>query len=391
MRGLANDRTLVLLIIVLLAIIVGVVQYRSLLSQSQVQLDSYSDEPSGASALRAWATALDYSIAADPRDTYRIPDNTALVFLLEPFETITTNDWETLSDWIDDGGILVSAANQTVGVSFFSQRLGVQQSFGALFGEDRDRPPFLEQASPLMNNPPIAGEFESLAFFPTYLDRDVGEADVLLTRNGDPVMIAYPFGDGWVIVTTETGLFSNEGLHAVGNQAVALNLLRLAGPEQQIWFDEWHHGRRDFSLSPDEANLSGPLDWLRFTAPGRSVLFTIAVLFLFVTLSGRHLGRPEPLPESLERRGSAEYVEAVSRLIRETGDTQVVSQHYYTQLRRQLTKSYRLPADLSDQELVQQVALRDQQFDQDKTLKQLTGLKQAKLSEQALIELLTDN
>ena len=385
--GSRERRFTILLLLLLLAIVV-VIQYRNATQESEIPLDSRSAEPNGTAALRSWIEAMGYTLAPDPLVSYEIEDSTGLIFILEPLESISNGEWGTLEAWVEAGGILVVAANGGEGTTFFSNRLGLEPRFSGLSGDQSLR---LANGSPFLSFPEIDGPFEALNFVNFGLETEKNDVVVHLTRGETPVLVSRQIGRGVVIATTETGLFTNEGLTGEGNRTVVLNLILLNSRENQIWIDEWHHGLQPTRLTPDEADLVGPLDWLRFTAPGRAVLFTFAALFLFVLLSGRRLGRPDPPPETLIRRGPAEYVEAVSRLVRESGDTNAVSQHFYTRLRRSLIKTYRLSADLTDERLVQAAAERDQRLDAKKTLTRLNRLKEKNLSEQALVEILGDS
>ena len=291
-------------------------------------------------------------------------------------------DWDRLAAWVTGGGVLVMAAEESLGRELFERRLGVVDEIGF----DFELTAQIDTASPFFNRPIVEGSFEFPVTRQGYLVAEDDDYVVHLSRGGRPVLISKQIGAGQVFLTTYTHLFTNDGLNGQGNREVALNFLNLVPQGGQIWFSEWHHGLHDVQLTLTDEELVGPMDWLRFTSPGRAVLFSLLAIFAFIALGGRHLGRPNRLPESLVRRGPAEYVEAVSRLIRESQDTDVVADHYYHHLRRHLIKAYRLSPDHSDERLVKEAGRRDQKIDTQALYNLLNGFRQKGLSEMALVQ-----
>ncbi|MFK7800353.1 MAG: DUF4350 domain-containing protein [Anaerolineae bacterium] len=350
-RKRLNERWLVIILLLLLGGIVIVEQVVST-NRADPPLSTFSDERDGASALKSWLTDLGFEIVDEPLAAFEIPADVSVTFLLEPSETITPDEWNLLLDWVDSGGILVlSGSNLPARNLYF--RLGY--SFGDIqnleLAEFKPGDLQVQREAPFMVATDFSGVWQTssdpnITLFRTETDL---EHVVHLSLGDRPLVTSIEREKGHIIVAPENDIFNNEGLFGEANRSIALNLAALQGDNGRIWFDEWHHGQRDLEFFTGE--VSSPGDWLRYTASGRATLLVALLLFVFVALNGRYFGRPQPLPESLERRGAAEYVDALAELTRQTGDTQVISTHSYSRLRRAIIKRYRLDPNLSDAEI----------------------------------------
>lgn len=139
------------------------------------------------------------------------------------------------------------------------------------------------------------------------IDPESADAILVSDPNGKEhaIAAAIPVGDGEVVVVTVPRLISNRNLGAADNVIVAAALL--IGDGREIVFDEFYHGLA----------MRGNVFWL-FAQPGYGVV-TIVLLTAVAVMIWRHsvfLGPPltERRPP---RRSISEYIEAVSRFLRE--------------------------------------------------------------------------
>jgi hypothetical protein len=187
-----------------------------------------------------------------------------------------------------------------------------------------------------------------------------------------------------VVLSTLTYPFSNAGLKEEGNPAFVLNVVALTGqPGGRIWFDEWHHGLRETAV----AEISGPGQWLRQTAAGRSLLYTTLVLFLALALAGWRFGRPVPLPQERQRRAPLEHVTAVANLKRRAGHRQATLATYHRQLKRALGQRYGLSPTMPDETYVAALAQYRPELDQEALLWLLRRLHEPKIGEAEMVRL----
>ncbi len=98
-----------LLILVLIVVGIGLFQSRQDLVPP---LSSSSNTPDGARALRLWMEALDHSVSIQAGESFSIPPNVQVVFILEPLSLypITTDEWKSIEDWVSGGGVLFLAS-----------------------------------------------------------------------------------------------------------------------------------------------------------------------------------------------------------------------------------------------------------------------------------------
>lgn len=138
---------------------------------------------------------------------------------------------------------------------------------------------------------------------------DLGEEAIPLLLDeltGEAVAAVTPYGRGQVVVLGAPELAMNRALVRADNAQLWLSLLRAAGGEGPILFDEFHHGfRGDRSIAEFAARYGLHL------AIGQLILG----LCLWA-LSLRRFGRPRA-PAQEDRVGSAEALSATSRLYRE--------------------------------------------------------------------------
>lgn len=369
---LRRDRSLYgVLALLLAAVVITTVQQATSDPDQRPYLVS-SSGPDGTGAFFRWLEALDYSPSAEPPELFRPPATAEAVFLLQPSQRITDDEWDTLLTWADEGGIVLIAGSNPNATALFG-RLGLTIT-------PLDTPD-IWPATPLTAAPALINALPNTNAWLGFAD---GFADSvpLFTTAEHPVALTLPHGQGRFILSTTAYPFTNMGLREEGNEAYVLNLLGWVNPRTALWIDEWHHGR----LPPAQA-LSGPTDWVRRTATGQALLYVAALLFFLLLLGGRYFGRPLPLPQNIQRRATVEYITAMANLQWRTGQRSAIQTHYRALLKRTLGKTYRINPTLPDAEYVAELGRMAPSVATDTLLSLLQRLNQSTATEAELLQL----
>ncbi len=375
MRRLSRDSWLaigLLITLVLVTIAAAISQAQDKSARNLPELSSSSSAPNGAKALQLCLDELGYAVSAQVSQEFRPPENTSLILMLEPSFTITPSEWELIDTWVGKGGTLVLAGN----------RWGAALAFKhfdfdlASLSEEIDT---LIPQPPLQVRPALTGPVS--VHTQSYLETDRGDFIAHLADGSRPVLVSFTAGEGEVILSTAPFSFSNAGLKEAGNPELVLNLVG-AAQKGGVWFDEWHHG-----LRPEQAQVTGPGDWLRRTPAGHSVLYVAGVIFVALLRQGRRFGRPVPLTKTITRRSPLEYITAIANLSRRAGHRQATLQAYRQKLKRDLGKRYQLNPTLPDDEYVAQLGRYDPTLDQDALRELLIRLDSSKTNESEMVQL----
>ncbi|MDX9991085.1 MAG: DUF4350 domain-containing protein [Anaerolineales bacterium] len=358
-----------LLILTLVTVAAGIQQNKQ---AERPAYSSYSAQPNGALALRAWMNALGYEVLPQKLTSFDLPPQAQLIVMLEPFG-ITEKEMKTLDQWLRAGNTLL-LSGVGAGTRAIAERYQISFRFSDLAIEQA----FLQ--NPLLSSPPIAGPVSLRANYGLSSDRT--DYVTYLASSERPLLISLRLGRGQLILSSAPALFSNRGLKETNAPAAVLNILSLAGTQGPVWFDEWHHGER----SPD-AEIRGPQQWLRNTAIGRALLFSAAIIFLGLLLQGRAFGRPVPLGRELRRRAPLEYIRAIANLGRRARHRGPVMKQYYSALKRGLGRRYRLNPSLPDDQYVAQLGQYNPNLDQAALLALLSGLQKKHLNETEMVKL----
>jgi hypothetical protein len=363
-----SDRGLLAGLFLLLMIISAIAAVQQMQAEALPALSAASNDPNGARALRLWLEERGYPVSDQVGVVFAPPEEASLILMLEPVTAVTDAEWLLLDEWVEAGGTLILAGGQFSAFSAFSH-----YDLSLAFQEEA----VVEPVLPLFDSPPPTTAVRTNL----YLRGSRAEFAPLLAANGRPVAVVWQQGEGRVIVTTMTSLFSNAGLKREGMAELTLNLIS-AGEPGLIWFNEWHHGRR-----AAEADLIGPIDWLQYTPTGQSLLYVGLVLFLFLLLRGRRFGRPTPLPSAVARRTPLEYIAAIANLNRRAGHRTAVLAHYHQRLKRDLGWRYHLDPNLPDDDYVKQLARYKPDLDTAALADLLRRLRRPQVSERELVML----
>lgn len=371
-RFFASDRRISIALIVIMLLVLGA----AAVQQSQPEyppLATASPEPDGGKGLFLWLEELGYKPDVRTLTEFQLPAEADMILVLEPQGIITAEELEEFGRWVRAGGVLLIAGNTpvvTLAYEYFDFNARPIDADATAV----QTPLF---TSPVLTRPPIWETNGAIV-------SDRGDYVPLLTNGEEALLVAFSEGDGYVILGTSAYPFTNEGLLEGDNAALALNLAALIGEGGTIWFDEWHHGVRGMQTGLN--SLSGPGEWLRYTAAGQSIIYILAVLFIAIVLSGRQFGRPVPLPDDGRRRAPLEYITAIANLNRRAGHRLAIQQQYRQQLKRKLAHRYRLNPNLPDEEYVQQLVAYNPAVDQKKLLALLQKLNRQNPSENELLE-----
>jgi hypothetical protein len=365
------------LAVLILVVLFGVVVAGALLSPKQETLpplSSHSTQKDGSQALYTWLAQLGYQVSNDPPNVFAVPEGTQVVFLLEPDWNfpVQENEWEKLDQFIQDGGILITAGRD-LGFPLVATHYG--------FSTERDDSGQIVPFTPVLHSPPL--DYSKITLVTTnHFNRAKFDYLPVLVVNSHAYAVSLPKGKGQVILVADSALFNNAGLKNYGAAELLLNLLTPIQRGAKIWFDEWHHGER-----PLETARTGLGDWLVYTPGGQAVLWVLVVVFVGLVLEGRYFGRPLAAEKGALRRAPLEYVNALARLNQRAGHRGEILRVYYSQLKRSLSKRFRIDPNLPDHETVRLLAETHPELDPSTLPGLFNRLKRAHPSEHELVEL----
>ena len=357
--------------LVLLTIAAGIQSARAQ-QPSAPTLAADSSQPDGARALWLWLQALGYTTSSETLSVFALPEQASVVLMLEPYPTITTEEWERLDAWIDDGGTLVLAGDQWGSVL-------ASRHFEFHIAYLLTAVPTLTVQSPLWLSPPVTVPVS--ANTRAYLETKRSDYVSHLAVGNQPVVVSFTQGQGRVILSAAPFPFTNAGLKVAGNPEFVLNVVAPVLRDGLVWFNEWHHGQRP------AADAIGPGEWLRGTPTGHALLYVVGVLYLALIARGQLFGRPVPLPNHVSRRAPLEHITAIANLRRQAGHRTAELRYYYDNLKRQLGRRYHLSPDLPDNAYVEQLAAYDPNLDAQALLNLLSELRRPGVSESDMVRL----
>ncbi len=144
----------------------------------------------------------------------------------------------------------------------------------------------------------------------------------------NPILVYERLGRGRVYACSAPAVLTNSLIAAGENRRLVSNVLAGVAPGAAVGFDDYHLA----ATAPVPATLQ---DALTSTAWGRALLYALALVFAYLVLTGRHLGRP--LPVVSERgRSLAEYVISMAAIFRRAALRTRVLALWQDDLRRSL-------------------------------------------------------
>jgi hypothetical protein len=371
MKNFSRDTILAIGILVLLVLVTTFAALQQETQQQHPPLSTLSSAPDGALALKLWIKELQYEVNEQVLADFIPPQNVSILLMLEPVLP-TERELQAIDDWVEAGGTFIA-----IGEQYSMYSLVDHYQFSLNYLSDQNTAPVSE--TPLLSSPPAMDLKNAKVSFALQSDRD--DFVVLVSYQGQPVVVSFEQGQGRVILGTMVSSFTNAGLKQAGNPELVLNILALARTKGVIWFDEWHHGLR----TGDQ--ILGPGAFLRRTPVGRSLLFIALAVFIVLFMQGRGFGRPVPLPQEIKRRGALEHVTGIANLSRRAAHRSAVMTHYHQQIKRKLGQRYRLDPNMDDKEYVDTLAGYNSSLNKGELFSLLTRLKRHDISEAKMVHL----
>lgn len=371
MKNLSRETKLAVGILVLLVLVTTFAALQQETEQEYPPLSTLSSAPDGALALKLWVQELQYDVDEQVLGEFLPPEDVSILLMLDPILP-AESELQALDDWVEAGGTLIA-----IGEQYSMYSLVDHYRFSLSYLSDQNTTPARE--TPLLSSPAAMDLKNAKVSFALQSERD--DFVVLVTYQGEPVVVSFEQGQGRVILGTVAGSFTNAGLKQPGNPELVLNILALARTKGPVWFDEWHHGLR----TGDQ--ILGPSAFLRRTPVGRSLLFIAFAVLIVLFLQGRGFGRPVPLPQEIRRRGALEHVTGVANLSRRAAHRSAVMMHYHQQIKRKLGQRYRLDPNMEDREYVNALAGYNSSLNKDELLGLLSRLKHKDVGEPEMVRL----
>lgn len=169
---------------------------------------------------------------------------------------------------------------------------------------------------------------------------DLGQFPTELTRSGK-------LGKGRIYAYSSISALSNKGMRDGGRAVRIVNIIaRHASRKDLVLFDEYHHG---YGGQSSVLALIGPRVKI-------SVLFFAAALLVGVVSQSRRFGAVRSLSEEETLRPGREFVEAVGRLYRRAGATDVASEIMLESFERKLRLKLGVSAESTPSEISSRIS-----------------------------------
>jgi hypothetical protein len=312
---------------------------------------SNRDDPSSRNAGRGGTLAMYLWLGSDSGlgfDVHRISGSFDLggsdvLIIDQPTVDLTDADMNAVVSFVRDGGELILAADGLSSNRTFDlfTRLGAVPEQTIAGGTAHP----VQQIDPAgrVHDIPLAAQ--TIAF------RDSATTTPLLTSDGATVMASAQLGGGTAFVLGTPYPLSNLGLRADGTvrsdaYALVLALLERARGGR-LAFDEFHHGEGSPSTGA-AAIFDGPVG----IACGLAAL----VVFGYLALSGRRLGRPVPAGDATRVPSASEFVEAMAHLYERSRLRGPVAERYAEELKERVAAVSGVDRHLDDAAFVAALA-----------------------------------
>lgn len=361
---------------------------------------THSSAPHGALALMRWTESLGYDAQRLEYTSFVLDEQDDALVVLNPTELFNRTQSEMVLDWVEAGGVLLLAHDfpMLFGGNPILDELDMNiRAYNDQFGDAGEiaRAPVMQ---PVLHAPSTTSVLAQTSYVLNVARHDAASlVGVPLSEMSDApdegqtspdtpdtfqaVVVGVKHGQGYIYVSSATYPFTNEGLRDNDNAALVLNMLRRVPPGGRIQFDEWHHG---YFTPPSLRSTMMDNPW------GQAVIYSLVVVALFLVANGRRLGKPVPLPETLVRRSSAEYIESMADMYRRGKKRDFIQRHYYTSLKRRLARSHAINPHQDNAAFVRELA-RYRDIDEAALLALLERLERGTASENDLLTLVDES
>jgi hypothetical protein len=264
----------------------------------------YDDGPGGAATLRRLIEAVGLRTVTLEGDRFAPRVATArLLFMLGPTELVTVQDVAAIRTYLQEGGTVVLAHDFEAWIQPLLESFDIHLAQGTSSTRTR-------LTGALFAAPPareIATEHGR--------ELRLGKSwDPIGTDGRAPTVAMRTEGKGTLIVVGAVTPFLSDTLGDADNARFAVALAAAARSGGGVAFDEYHHGAHP---APNILAL------IERTWPGRALAVGMVLVFLYVALTGRRLGPPQPL-DPRPPRSSLEYVRGFAGLVRRAGRQEIV-------------------------------------------------------------------
>jgi hypothetical protein len=255
---------------------------------------STSDAADGTSALWFYSRALGHA-SERVEGSFDLPAG-GLLFVFSPDigSSYTSEETSRVLKWVDDGGVLVYAAE--AGDSQLNTALNLARTSRPTVSTGTPAAPILAGVTHV-----TGGEFMR----PFHLEAD--QAAWIRSPDNNAMVLSIRHGKGRVIALADPVVLVNDHIQRDDNGRLAADLIDLAEPGSKVLFDEYHHGAVD-------QPAASPIDFL-LTRWGAALGLAILVFVVGVLLRSRSFG-PRLVLTPAAGRSSAEYASAVGALLR---------------------------------------------------------------------------
>ena len=369
-----------IVVVILFVILIGLTVFAASIKRtdpdaaSRIAYSTHNVEANGAQALQRWLEDLGYRTHRIEGNSFSIPNDANVIFLVNTYASFDERDQRTLLRWVERGNTLILA--DTASISAPNALMRALQQKGNRFLQTRVDDVAIEQ-------PILSVSSLMTATVHTWFGLNPERADYVqyLSAQAIPLLISFKQGRGRVWLGSTPYLFTNDGLRDEANAALVGAMFSDAPRDSLVAFDEYHLIAQN-ATSASERTLQS----LLFGTPwGWAILYALIVAFTYLAINGQRLGRVLPLPQTIARRSPAEYVVSMAQLFRRAGKRSIVQKHYYQHLKRKLAQPYRINPDLPDDEFVATLARHTDRIDQNLLAQTLRALQQ-KMSERALVK-----
>jgi hypothetical protein len=329
---------------------------------------SHSARDSGTLALYEWANALGYRAQRIENSAFRVADDTRLLFVFAPRETIEPGEARYLLQWVERGNVLVVADS------------GGLVANGLLRALEIETTALNDSVTELALSQPLADANIEALVAGAYRGLETRRNDIVPYAAADkPALLRIARGQGTLWVLSAPMLLNNEHLANADNAKFARALLASVPSGSAIAFDEYHLGfKSEYTESLLNVIYNTPWGW--------GLLFAAIVLFGYLILNGQRLGRTVPVQKTLARRTPSEYVVSMANLFRRANQRGMVLQHYRHSLKRRLGRPFHLNPDVPDERYIELITRVRPEIDRAELVRLLNGLRRTDTSEADLIK-----
>ncbi len=300
-------RDLIVVIVLFGALITsGIVSFLNKSSDTGagVAYSTLSADPDGTLAIYDWLQAMGYPVQRLETVPYSVPAHWGALFVIAPSVSYTSGEAKSLAAWVRAGGTAIVALDYG--------DTALLHAFSALdiSVPDAPDPSTLTVAQPLLDRPPIRRLSAPVAMGVTCINTT--SCITYLESGRTPVLQGERIGRGHLFLFGAPRTFTNGSIRVADNRLLALNLLAELPAGATIGFDEFHHGVQT-------QQVQSATELLYTTPAGRALLYGAIIVFIYLLLSSRRLGKPiqENQPAA---RSIAEYIVSLAALYRRSGD-----------------------------------------------------------------------